>query len=56
MDKWTSRYAITRDLMLFALALEALTLYPTEMLVFLVAAPLAMGSLVHFLDIAVSQE
>jgi hypothetical protein len=50
MDKWRYRYFITRDLMLLSLALEALTLYPSNLLVFLVAAPVAMGSLAHRLE------
>jgi hypothetical protein len=56
MEKWTYRYLVTRDLMLFALAIEALSLYPTNPAIFLVAAPTAMGSLVHVLEIANSRD
>jgi hypothetical protein len=47
MDKWTFRDFVTRDLMLFGLALEALTLYPRSPAIFLSAGPLAMVSLLH---------
>jgi hypothetical protein len=56
MDKWTYRYLVTRDLMLFALAIESLSLYPTNPTIFIIAAPTAMASLVHVLEIANSRE
>ena len=47
MDKWTYRYYVTQDLMLFGVALEALTLYPRSPLIFIAAVPIAMGSMLH---------
>jgi hypothetical protein len=51
MDKWTYRELVTRDLMLFGVALEALTLYPNSPAIFLTAVPLAMVSLLHLCGI-----
>ena len=51
MDKWMYRYYVTQDLMLFAVSIEALTLYPTDMWVFLGAVPIAMGALLHLFSV-----
>lgn len=48
MDKWTYRYCVTRDLMLFGIAIEALTLYPHSPIVFVCAVPAGLYSLFHF--------
>jgi hypothetical protein len=56
MDKWIYRYYITQDLMLFAVAIEALTLYPTNPLIFLSAVPIGMGSLIHLFHVVMRQE
>jgi hypothetical protein len=45
MDKWTYRYYVTQDLMILGVSIEALTLYPSHMWVFLVAVPVGMGAL-----------
>lgn len=44
MDKWTCRYVVTRELMLFGLVIEALTLYPHSPIVFLCALPCGLYS------------
>ena len=56
MDKWTYRYFATRDLMVFGVALEALSLYPTSPFIFLVAVPLVMASMLHLFTLLASQE
>jgi len=40
--------------MLFGVALEALTLYPRSPLMFLIAVPIAMGSMLHLFHILTS--
>jgi hypothetical protein len=56
MDKWSYRYYVTQDLMLFAIAIEALTLYPTNPLIFLGAVPIGMGSLIHLFRVVMRQK
>ena len=55
MDKWTYRYYATQDLMLFGVALEALTLYPRSPLIFLIAVPFAIGSMWHLFTLLTSE-
>jgi len=55
MDKWSYRYCVTQDLLLFAVAIEALTLYPTNLLIFLAAVPIGMGSLLHLFHVVMHQ-
>jgi hypothetical protein len=50
MDKWTFRYVVTRDLMLFDVALKAPTLYPRRPVIFLVAVPVASASMLHLFE------
>lgn len=50
MDKWTYRYVVTRDLMLFSFVIEALTLYPHSPIVFLCAVPGGLYSMFHLID------
>ena len=56
MDKWTFRYIVTRDLMLLAVALEALSLYPRNLVIFLLAMPLTMGMITDLLSIVANRE
>jgi hypothetical protein len=55
MDRWTYRYYVTQDLMLFGVALEALTLYPTSAVIFIAAVPIAMGSMLHLFTLLTSE-
>jgi len=56
MDSWTYRYFVTRDLMLFGVALEALTLHPRSALIFLVAVPVALRSMMHLFGLLTNHE
>ena len=56
MEKWTFRYFVTRDLMLFGVALEALTLNPRSPVIFLAAIPIASSSMMHLFNLLMNQE
>jgi hypothetical protein len=56
MDKWTYRYYVTQNLMILGVSIEALTLYPSHMWVFLVAVPVAVGVLLHLFTLVMRVE
>jgi hypothetical protein len=55
MNKSSFRYFVTRDIMLFGVALEALTLYPSNPVIFLIAVPLSMSSVLHLFSLLADQ-
>ena len=51
MDKNTRRQIVIRDLLLFGVAIEALTFYPHSPVVFFCALPIAMASILQLCGI-----